>query len=66
VISNHIARHSFSDIARKKGISVYDISKMLGHGNISITQRYLDSLDYESQDRALQEIFATSESESKQ
>lgn len=62
VISNHIARHSFSDIARKKGISVYDISKMLGHGSISITQRYLDSLDYESQDKALQEIFA-SESE---
>lgn len=56
-ISNHIARHSFSDLARKKGISVYDISKMLGHGSISITQRYLDSLDYESQDKALESIF---------
>ncbi len=26
-ISSHIARHSFADIARKKGIELYDISK---------------------------------------
>lgn len=50
VLSSHIARHSFSDIARKRGASLYDISKLLGHSSIKITESYLASLDTESQD----------------
>lgn len=49
-LSTHIARHSFSDIARKRGANIYDISKMLGHSSIKITEAYLSSLDTESQD----------------
>lgn len=49
-LSSHIARHSFSDIARKRGANIYDISKMLGHSSIKITEAYLASLDLESQD----------------
>jgi site-specific recombinase XerD len=56
-ISSHVARHSFADIARKKGVSVYDISNMLGHSKISVTQGYLDSLDFDSMDNAMSSIF---------
>lgn len=52
-LTSHVARHSFADIARKKGISVYDISKALGHSSLSITEKYLASLD----DGAVTNIF---------
>lgn len=55
-LCSHIARHSFSDIARKK-VSVYDISKMLGHADIKITQAYLNSFDVEAMDKAMEEVF---------
>jgi site-specific recombinase XerD len=56
-LQNHISRHSFADIARKKGISIYDISKMLGHSDISVTQGYIKSLDVEAMDKAMEEVF---------
>jgi len=62
-ISSHVARHSFADLARKKNISVYDISQMLGHSDISITQSYLKSLDLESMDSAHQSVFEKSEAQ---
>ncbi|HAQ20668.1 MAG TPA: hypothetical protein DCR40_15775 [Prolixibacteraceae bacterium] len=57
-ISSHVARHSFADIARKKDISIYDISKMLGHSDITVTQGYIKSLDYESMDEAMETVFS--------
>lgn len=59
-LTNHIARHSFGDIARKKGISMYDISKLLGHSKVVITERYIESLDFESQDKAHESVFSKS------
>ncbi|NVM63225.1 site-specific recombinase XerD [Mucilaginibacter sp. SG538B] len=56
-ITFHISRHSFADYARKKGISTYDISKMLGHSSLTITEAYLSSFDQESQDKSLSELF---------
>lgn len=56
VLSTHIARHSFADIARTKKASVYDISKMLGHSSIKITEAYLASLDIDSQDETMKTI----------
>lgn len=56
-ISSHVARHSFADMARKKGASIYDISKMLGHSNITVTQNYIKSLDIEAMDKAMEEVF---------
>jgi len=56
-LQNHISRHSFADMARKKGISIYDISKMLGHSDISVTQGYIKSLDIEAMDNAMEEVF---------
>jgi len=50
-ISMHIARHSFADLARTSGWSIYDISKALRHSSIEMTQRYLKAFD----DKALDE-----------
>jgi len=57
ILSSHIARHSFADIARKK-VSVYDIKMMLGHSSVSITEAYLKSLDNDSMDKAMEEVFS--------
>lgn len=56
-ISFHISRHSFADIARKKKISVFDVSKMLKHSSIKITEAYLRNFDTESQDQSMDDIF---------
>lgn len=52
-VTTHIARHSMADYLRKSGKSVYDISKILGHSDISITETYLMRLDYETVDAAM-------------
>jgi integrase len=56
-ISFHISRHTFSDLMRRSGKSIYDISKILGHSEISITETYLKSLDYEVTDKSLEDFY---------
>ena len=56
-ISFHIARHSFSEVCRLKNISIYDISKALGHSSIKITETYLQGFDVESVDAAMTKVF---------
>ena len=56
-ISTHIARHSFADLARKNTGDIYDIKTILGHSSINTTQTYLNKLDTETQDKALQNVF---------
>jgi integrase/recombinase XerD len=53
-LSTHIARHSMADYLRKSGQSIYDISKILGHSSIKITESYLSSLDQESVDESME------------
>jgi integrase/recombinase XerD len=55
-LTTHIARHSFADIARKKNTNIYDIKNMLGQSSTKITEIYLASLDYESQDEAMKDV----------
>jgi integrase/recombinase XerD len=55
-LTTHIARHSFADIARKKNTNIYDIKNMLGQSSTKITEVYLASLDYESQDQAMKDV----------
>ena len=57
-LTSHVARHSFADLARKKGISIYEIKELLGHSSISVTQGYLKSLDNESMDKAMKAVFS--------
>jgi integrase/recombinase XerD len=42
-LSSHTARHTFADLARLSGLSVYDISKALNHKSISTTEKYLNN-----------------------
>lgn len=44
-VSPHTFRHFFSVQSIMAGIDIYSLSRLLGHGDISITQRYLQSLD---------------------
>jgi site-specific recombinase XerD len=52
-LTTHIARHSFSDIARKNNVSIHDIKNILGHSSIKITEGYMSNFDLESQDNAM-------------
>ena len=42
--SPHTCRHFYAQNMVKHGIDVYSLSRLLGHVNISITQRYLESM----------------------
>ncbi len=42
--SPHTCRHWFAQSQLKNGIDVYSLSRILGHSNIKITQRYLEGL----------------------
>lgn len=57
-LSFHISRHTWSDLARTRGnMSVFDISKALGHSSLRITERYLSALDLESLDSSMEKVF---------
>ena len=56
-LTSHVARHSFADMARKKKISVHDISALLKHSSIKVTEGYLESLDFESMDNAMEAAY---------
>jgi integrase len=56
-ISFHIARHTLSDMMRSSRVGLYDISKILGHSDISTTEKYLNSIDQESMDIATSNFY---------
>ena len=39
-IHSHMARHTFATFALRKGVKIENLSRMLGHTNITQTQRY--------------------------
>ena len=43
-ISPHTCRHTFAQMQLKNGLDLYSLSRLMGHSNISITQRYLEGL----------------------
>lgn len=45
--SPHTCRHFFAQSSLKSGLDVYSLSRLLGHENISITKRYLQSIQDE-------------------
>ena len=45
--SPHTARHYFAQAQLRNGLDVYSLSRLLGHENISITKRYLQSINDE-------------------
>lgn len=58
-LTTHIARHTFADLARKKGAKIYDVSKALGHSSIRITENYLSKFDQDSVDSTLDNVFSS-------
>jgi len=42
--SPHSARHYFAQAQLRNGLDVYSLSRLMGHENISITKRYLQSI----------------------
>lgn len=61
VVTFHVARHSFADFARVSEMTVYNISKALGHSNLKETQQYLASIDYYSLDAFMEKLFGVDE-----
>ena len=53
----HTGRHSFAMKAIDKGVDAYTTMKMLNHSSLAVTERYLNRLDTEKEDTALQKIF---------
>ena len=43
-VSPHTCRHTFAHQELKNGIDLFSLSRVLGHENITITQRYLESV----------------------
>ncbi|MGG0275937.1 tyrosine-type recombinase/integrase [Bacillus rhizoplanae] len=44
-ISPHTLRHTYAQMMLQNGCDVYSLSRLLGHEDISITKRYLQSLE---------------------
>ena len=53
--SPHTARHYYAQTNLRNGLDVYSLSRLLGHENINITKRYLQSL----QDSSVVEMAVT-------
>jgi integrase/recombinase XerD len=42
--SPHTCRHTFAQMQLKNGLDIYALSRLMGHSNIKITQRYLEGM----------------------
>lgn len=56
-VSFHMARHSLADYLRSLGWSIYDISKMLNHASVGITEAYLAGFDSDDLDDKMRGAF---------
>lgn len=57
-LTMHVARHSFADLARRRGWSLYDISKALRHSSVVMTERYLAASDSDALDEEIRKLFS--------
>jgi len=53
-ISSYVARHSFANCLKQKGVATDIISESMGHKNLTITQVYLKELDNSVLDKAIE------------
>ncbi len=57
-VSTHVARHSLADWARRRSGDLYAVSKLLGHANLKITERYLESFDRQAVERLADKLWS--------
>ena len=62
-ISFHISRHSFAKAAKENGLDNLEVKALLGHTNISTTQKYMGDFDVSRTDKALESVFAPTKKE---
>lgn len=53
MVSSYVARHSFANCLKQKGVATDIISESMGHQNLAITQAYLKELDSSLLDKAM-------------
>lgn len=53
-VSSYVARHSYANCLKQKGVSTDIISESMGHQNIAVTQAYLKELDNSLIDEAME------------
>lgn len=53
-VSSYVARHSYANCLKQKGIATDIISESMGHQNIAVTQAYLKELDNSLVDEAME------------
>src|SRR5690606_15689231 len=51
-ITSYVARHSFANCLKQKGVATDIISESMGHQNLAVTQAYLKDLDSSVLDEA--------------
>lgn len=52
IVTSYVARHSFANCLKQKGIATDIISESMGHKNLTVTQAYLKELDSSLLDEA--------------
>uniref|UniRef100_UPI0040478B0B tyrosine-type recombinase/integrase n=1 Tax=Mariniflexile sp. TaxID=1979402 RepID=UPI0040478B0B len=53
-LTSYVARHSFANCLKQKGVATDIISESMGHKNLSITQTYLKEFDNSVLDNAIE------------
>jgi site-specific recombinase XerD len=53
-VSSYVARHSYANCLKQKGVATDIISESMGHQNVAITQAYLKELDSSLIDKAME------------
>ena len=56
-VTFHISRHSFAKIAKDKHVDNNHLKNILGHSNITVTERYMGNFDTSETDAVMSSIF---------
>ncbi len=51
-LSSYVARHSFANCLKQKGVATDIISESMGHQSLTVTQAYLEELESSVLDNA--------------
>lgn len=65
-LTTYVARHSFASISRRSGVSIFDISKSLGHRDTKTTDIYMDALNIDELQENAAKLPRWQKSESKE